>query len=768
MWTISIKLMSPLGRLLRRHREQARLTQEELADRAGVSARTISDLERGVRARAYVDTASRLSVALGLTDSDRATFLNAARGPNAMTGHHVSNVPRPITPLIGRVREVSQLVTALDAEGKRLVTITGLGGVGKTRLAVAVAAELEVPFEGQVYYLPIPLNQDPRLLIAALARSLGFPERGSPTDLAEHLADRRTLVVLDPLEHVMAAIAALEAVLVAVPELRILAVSRVRLHVAGEYELALEPLPVPTVPHPEWFRVPAAALFLERARALRPDLEVPPEIVVDICRRVSGLPLALELAAARIRHIPATVLRDRLAENIGDLTSGKQDPSGRYRSLEQTLAWSMESLGADETLVLGIAALFSDGLRLDAAQAMCGPGLDVVAAVSALVDKSLLFLDASSKELSVARWRMLDVVRQFVQRHSGAVAEPRLRTAFLHFYIRLLAELASEVGREEWFGQLAAEDANLKTALTWAVEDRDAETLLRLCGGLWQFWQARGELTEGRRWLETGLSIRPSASDATIMTALWGLGWLAYHQADEVAVKDAAAWLAELAERHQDNRARRNALTLSGMVAISRDHGPEAVNLLQDALSFARQLSERWLLATSQLNLGLAQLCAGDTDRARTAITEAVRAYDEIGDQRFHARCLAYLGHAALIDRDPDRAGALLRNSLTAFRDFAEPGGTAESLVGLAAVDALQGNARRAALLAGAAERLRDSYAGRQLPLDERVSGRYLAVAETLLAPEEWSRAWAEGRELRLDSAIDLALGREPVSCSSP
>jgi transcriptional regulator with XRE-family HTH domain len=225
--------MSPLGRLLRRHREQTRLTQEELADRAGVSARTISDIERGVRARAYADTAARLSVALGLTDADRATFLNAARGPNTMTGHRVSRVPRPITPLIGREREVSQLVTALDAEERRLVTITGLGGVGKTRLAVAVAAELEVPFEGRVYYLPIPPNQDPPLLIAALARSLGVPERGSPADLAEHLADRRTLVVLDPLEHVMAAVADLEAVLAAVPELRILAASRVCLHVAA-------------------------------------------------------------------------------------------------------------------------------------------------------------------------------------------------------------------------------------------------------------------------------------------------------------------------------------------------------------------------------------------------------------------------------------------------------------------------------------------------------------------------------------------------------
>jgi predicted ATPase/DNA-binding XRE family transcriptional regulator len=752
--------MSPLGRLLRRHREQARLTQEELADRAGVSARTISDIERGVRARAYADTATRLSVALGLTDTDRATFLDAARGPNSLVGadYRVSRVPRPITSLIDREREVSELVTALDADERRLVSITGLGGVGKTRLALAVATELEAPFEGRVYHLPIPPTQDPGLLIAALARCIGVPERGSPAAFVEHLAGRRTLVVLDPLEHVLPAIADLETLLMTVPELRILAASRERLHVAGEYELALEPLPLPTASQPEWFRVPAAALFLERAQALRPNLNLSPEIVIDICRRVSGLPLALELVAARVGHLPLTALRDRLATNLDDLTYSRRDSSERHRSMQRTLAWSTESLNADEALLLRVAALFPGGLRLDAGQAMSEPGLDIIAVISALVDKSLLFLDRSSEDATVPRWQMLDVVRQFVQARSGPGVQSRLRTAFLQFYLRLLAELAKDVGREEWYSALAAEDANLKMALAWAADDGDAEILLRLCGGVWQFWQARGELTEGRRWLDTGLSLRPSASDATTMTALWGIGWLAYHQADEAATEEAAIQLANLAERHQDDRAHRNALTLRGMVAISRDDGGQAVKLLEDALSLARQGGERWLLATSQLNLGLAHLCIGDTDSARAAIGDALQAYEEIGDQRFHARCLGYLGHAALIDRDTNRASALLRSSLTTFRHLAESGGTAEGLIGLAAVQALHGNATRAAMLAGAAERLRNSYAGRQLPLDERVSGRYLAVAEDLLGPQEWSQGWAKGRELPLDSAIELAL----------
>ena len=314
------------------------------------------------------------------------------------------------------------------------------------------------------------------------------------------------------------------------------------------------------------------------------------EIVVDICRRLSGLPLALELAAARVRHLPLTVLRDRLAANMDDLTSGRADSSERHQSLEQTLAWSTESLSAEEVLVLQVAALFPGGLRLDAAQATVRTRSSMWSPRSAHWSiRACCFWISSSEQLAVPRWQMLDVVRQFVPPLSGSGVEPGLRTAFLRFYLRLLDEQTSEVGREEWFAVLAEEDANLKTALTWAANDRDGETVLRLCGGLWQFWQARGELTEGRRWLEMGLSLRPPASEATTMTALWGIGWLAYHQADEAAAEDAAAGLAELAERHQDDRARRNALTLRGMVAISRDHGAEAVNLLEDALSLARR-----------------------------------------------------------------------------------------------------------------------------------------------------------------------------------
>ena len=357
------------------------------------------------------------------------------------------------------------------------------------------------------------------------------------------------------------------------------------------------------------------------------------------------------------------------------------------------------------------------------------------------------------------RWRMLDVVREFVSGSGSRDARTGLRTAFQAFYLDLLDEAEKSVGREdEWFELLTVEEANVRTALTWASEAGDAEALLRLSGGMWRFWQARGGLAEGRQWLHTGLHLDPPASDATRMTALWGAGWLAYHQADDPAAEEAAVELEALAGRHADEAARRNAVTLRGMVAIAREDAERAIVLLEEALRIARSLGPGWILATSLLNLGMGHLAAGNTGRARAVIGEALTAYEQLGDERFHARCLGYLGFASLVEEDPERARALFDQSLTAFRQFAEPGGMAEGLMGLAAIDAATGHMTRAARLAGASERLRESYSGRELPLDRRTAGHYLASAEARLGAEAWAAAWAEGRNMRVSEAVDLAL----------
>ena len=753
--------MSVLGVLLRDHREAARLTQEELAERAGVSARTISDIERGVRSRAYSDTAVRLSVALGLRDTDRAAFLEVARGRDLAPGNaSAPRVRRPLTTLIGRERELDDVVGALGTRGTRLVTITGLGGVGKTRLALAAAAELEKLFGGRVHTLDLAPHDDPGLVMGMLARSLGVPDRSSPEAVATHVAGRPTLVLLDTFEHVLSAAPDLAATLLVAPDLRVLVTSRERLKITGEAEVALQPLAVPSSSNPRWFESPAARLFLERAGGLGPDLDADPDLVIDICREVSGVPLALELAAARVRHLPLTALRDRLRAGLGDLADPGGDRPERHRSMEQTLAWSTASLTAAEALVLRVGALFPGGWSLSAAQSLCGEEVDVVRAVSGLVDKSLVFLDASSVgNRTWARWRMLDVVREFVRGPEPHRGEAKLRRGFTAFLLALLADVEKHVGREhEWFELLAAEEANVRTSLMWAADDGDAQTLLQLAGRMWQFWLARGALTEGRRWLETGLGLRPPASDEIRITALWGAGWLAYHQADDTAAEASALELEDLARKRGDARARRNGVTIRGMVAISREDAPGAVTLLSEALRLACGLDQSWISATSLLNLGLGYLSAGETDDARAVIGKALAAYEEIGDDRFRARCVGYLGLTSLIEDDPDRARALFAQSLSVFRQLAEPGGTAEGLVGIAAVEAATGNLARASTLAGAAARLRESYAGRELPLDRRTTNRYLTSAESHLGEGAWSEAHVRGRNLPLAEAIDLAL----------
>jgi predicted ATPase/DNA-binding XRE family transcriptional regulator len=718
--------MSALGALLREFREASGLTQEELAERAGVSARTVSDTERGLRMRLYADTAERLAAGLGLDGSSRDAFVEAARG-RGRAPDVAGTLPRPLTALVGRTAELGVLVEELQPGARRLVTVTGLGGAGKTRLAVAAAERLASAYDGRVRHVRFAAGSNPLLLVDTVAAALGT----APPSVADGVAGRPTLVVLDGFEHVLPATGALADLLAQAPELQALVTSRDRLRVAGERELALGPLPSEA----------AAALFLDRVHDLDPELPENPAVVAEICHLVSGLPLPLELAAAHVRYLPLDLIRDRLRAGLADA----------HHVVQEAVAWSVSSLSRDQRAVLAAAAVFESGWRLDGLQALCNE-VDVVEALGALSDRSLVQLDQGAP---TPRWQMLDVVREV-----AAEPTPRARrTALMQYYRGLLDEVNGELGQERtWYDVLAAEEPNVRSALTWAEDDCDATTLLALATRMWLFWQARGGLDEGRHWLTTGLALQPPAEPGLRASALWGLGWLAYHQADDDAAEAAGRELAVLAGDLGDPTARRNALTIAGMVAIARDRPHDAVARLTDALSVARALDEPWILATSLLNLGLGHLALGQPDRARPALGEALATYDEIGDQRFHARCLGYLGLASLLESDPGHAAALFAQSLRSFAALAEPAGTAEGLAGIAAVAAATGQAMRAATLAGAAERLRETVAARELPLERATTGPYLTNAEQEVGFDEWARAWRSGRELSLADAVSLAL----------
>ncbi len=725
--------MSALGALLRRLREESGLTQEELAGRARVSARTVSDTERGLRRRLYGDTAGRLAAGLGLDGLIRESFVEVARGRTRTETDGATSLPHPLTPLVGRTDELAALVEDLQPGARRLATVTGLGGAGKTRLAVAVADRLAPAYGGRVRFVRLGPGSDPARLVDVVAWALGT----APSSVAVGVAGRPTLVLLDAFEHVLPAIGSLGDLLASAPELQALVTSRGRLRVAGERELALGPLSADA----------AATLFLNRVHDLDPELRDDPEVVAEICRLVSGLPLPLELAAAHIRYLPLNLLRDRLRAGLTDAR----------HVVQEAVAWSVSSLSADQRSVLAAAAMFEAGGGLDGLQAVCDD-VDVIEALGALADRGLIQLDP---EAPTPRWRMLDVVREIAA--SLEPERPARRTAYSQYHQHLLDNVGSDLGQERhWYEVLAAEEPNVRSALTWAQRDGDATTLLALATRMWLFWQARGGLDEGRHWLTTGLALQPPAEPNLRASALWGQAWLAYHQADDDAADDAGRELAILAVKCGDQATRRNALTIAGMVAIARDRPRDAVEHLTEALTVARALDQPWILATSLLNLGLGHLALGQPDRARPELGEALATYEEIGDQRFHARSLAYLGLTSLLESDPGRAGALFAQSLRAFAALAEPAGTAEGIAGIAAAAAATGQAVRAATLSGAAERLRETIAARELPLERRTTAPYLTRAEQALGSTEWRRAWRSGRALTLPATVSLALTDQP------
>jgi transcriptional regulator with XRE-family HTH domain len=424
--------------------------------------------------------------------------------------------------------------------------------------------------------------------------------------------------------------------------------------------------------------------------------------------------------------------------------------AGVLRSLREDVALTQEELAQRAGLSVRTVSDIERGLRRRLYQ-------DTAEHLAAA-----LGLDGEAREefVELARGRTSAIRREL---------DADFRRRFVAWHVDRVSALADHVGHEEqWYAVLDADEPNLTVALRWAADDGDTESLLQLGAGLWRYWQARGDLAIGRRWLERGLDAVPPPSPATRMTALWGLAWLAYQQGDDDSASECARELAGLARRVDDATAHRNAATISGMVSLARDDVAAALSSLEEALVLARGLEEPWLLATSLLNVGIAKIAARESADARTRIGEALRGYTELGDERFRARSLGYLGLAALVDGDPERGEALYAQSLTVFGTLGEAKGTADALTGLATAAVIAGLPGRAAQLGGAAERLRESFAGRALPVEQRLAETVLARAKKEAGDADWDAAWTSGRALREDEAIAVALALQAGGEAAP
>jgi predicted ATPase/transcriptional regulator with XRE-family HTH domain len=797
------------GELLRQFRRAAGLTQEELAGRAGLSARGIADLERGVRHTPRRETVDLLVRAFGISPEDEAALFAAARrsrvavevpvqapingtgplgeGGSTQGDRTPNNLPAQPTRLLGRNAAVHAIIALTRRADVRLITLTGPGGIGKTRLAIQVAADLLDDFADGVWFVRLSRLTDPSLILPTIAETLGLKEAGDQSIadiLRMHLRERRMLLVLDNCEHVAAAAPDVADLLEISPALTVLATSRMALRLRGEHEYPVAPLGLPPLAAnsglastPEQLmEYPAAALFVERARAVRPDFALTATnapAVAEICTRLDGLPLAIELAAVRVKLLPPSALLARLEHGLGFLAGGARDLSERQQTMRSTLAWSENLLSAEERVLFRRLAVFVGGCTLEAAQAVCATpegvaplGNDLFDGLAALVDQSLV---QQREEGGEPRFGMLHVIREYALERLEASGEAEaLRRAHAASMLTLVERAEPElVGPDAgtWLGRLEHDHDNLRAALGWARERSEVETGLRLVAAVFRFWMVRGHLHEGRAWVAGLLIQEPGDVDAGSGSirarALLAAGVLAVYQGDNAA---AGTWLAEAAAMGRaagDLKTTANALSSLGVTALQQDDLARAKAYLEESQALMRALGERRGLAVVQTNLGIVVYAQGNLEQAADAFSQALTFARQTSDRDLIGTSLANLATVALRQGDITQSETLGREALALYWELGDPRRCAVGLEGLASSAAMVGQSVRAARLMGAAAALREAL-GTPLPLHERADlEQMVAAARAALGEEQWTTAFMAGQALALVEAIAEAFGED-------
>src|SRR5918995_555477 len=731
-----------------------------------------------------------------------------------------NNLPLQPTPLMGREKEVAEVLDLLRRDETRLLTLTGPGGIGKTRLALQAAADLLEDFSDGTFFVQLATVTDAELFLPAVAETLGVRETGEiPLDesLKDYLSERRMLLVLDNFEQVLGAAPAVTELLAGAPGLKVLATSRAPLGLYGEHEFPVPPLTLPDLKRPppleRLTQYEAVGLFVERARAVKPDFKVTNEsapAVAEICVRLDGLPLAIELAAARIKMLSPKAMLQRLGNRLKLLTGGARDLPERQRILRATIEWSYALLDEGEQLLFGRLAVFSGGRTLEAIEAICDAEgdlpMDAFEGISSLLDKSLIRQEEGPD--GEPRFVMLETVHEFAREKLGQSAEAEeIKRIHAQYFLTLAEEAYPELkgaNQLEWLERLEAEHDNMRAALTWASEHKWAELVLRLGGALSWFWSVRGYQSEGRRWLEQALAIEGRVSPEVRAMALAGTGALALEQGDLDRAKEACEEGLELLE-HEEVReaseAKLGLLACLGFVALEREEHGQAKQLYEESLALSREMKDIWWLASSLSNLALVIHSQGDYERATELYEESMDLFREQGDKQSLAFCLnnlarvgysqgdlgratqlteegvavsrelgargdvalglCNLGWIALLQDDLGRAAELYRESLSLAWDIGMNPMVQSALEGFACVAREEGEAERAARLWGAAQTLHET---KGIPRDTD----FLAEADARISAvrsgmdeEVWEEAWRRGRAMALDEAVSYALEEE-------
>jgi len=730
----------------------------------------------------------------------------------------LSNLPVPSSPLVGRDRELAAAAELLLRPDVRLVTITGPGGIGKSRLALEVARHVADDFSGGVYLIPLASITEPDSLATAIAQSLLVRDKTPGSDL-ERLKEtlqkspsRPLLLLIDNFEHVITAAPVLAELLAAAPQVKLLVTSRAALRVYDEHEFPVPPLACPNPKSAASLEAlsqySAIALFVQRAAAVKPDFKLTDEnasAIIEICARLDGLPLAIELAAARIKLLSPTAMCARLESRLQLLTGGARDLPARQQTLRQAIDWSYDLLSGPEQKLFRRLSVFAGGCTLEAVESVCDTRrdleIDVLDGMSSMVDKSLLRqIDQPDGE---PRFVMLETLREYgLEKLAASDDEPLTRRAHAAYCLVLAEEAAAQEGgaqTSEWQRRFDVEHDNFRAALEWLTANREIEWGFRLGAALFHFWESHDHFAEGRDYLQKLLKLEPAASPTSLRSrVLFAAGILASEQGDLV---DGARLIQEslTISRQLDDR-RGVAVCLNALAVNARDHGDLANSraLFEQSLVLWRELQDQPAIARALSNLagvvklqedfslarGLYEECRclfhdlgdrtgvawalnhegdvvreqGDIAAARSLYERSLATFHELNDRWGIAGSLADLGNLAREHRDFGTAHSLYRESLGVFQELDHRRGIARILEAFACSAASQAQPERALRLAGAAAALRQTIGAPLTPAEQHKLERFLESAKHALPTASARTAWLEGWVMPVERATEEVL----------